>query len=533
MFGGTRMIKLAPPIPAFVPIGFSITNLTVNGGAVTLQWLPGTNTGPFQVQASKLDGNWVNVGAPTSDTTLTFPMMAQTFFRIQRAYTAPPGTLNWVTTSTVLPGDTSQVTIGAAQTDSQGRTVVAGTFSYYITLGGVEIESETTSTAFIARFNKDGSVSLFKKLAVNDLGSVGIGVAIGSSDSIIVSGVIPNFIDFGNGITLTPTTDSQGGHPGDIFIAKFDSSGQIMWANRYGPPNGRGSFSTCSGNAVKVDGSGDIVLAAYISETVTFGTIILSAGPQSCLAVVKLTQDGQTVKWAKVYQGGSSSMRPYAMDLDMMGKIYISGTCGAESNPGGGPIGTDSFLAKYNGVDGAFLAQLGVIGNNGNNGVALDKTTIRVYWTGNTASPNQSFGNGKVCPSSGAFLAQFNSDLSCQWVKGFNPGGGSGNDVGKGLVVDANGFIYCSGVCPSTASLDGAAGFTGAYIGSFKPDGTFRWNKPYSGNGKGFSPPRALTCGTDGTVTGCGAYSQTVNFGGITQTAPIGCSLSFTANYTR
>lgn len=528
---GTSMVR---PMPLIIPSGFIVTNLTVSGGMVTLGWQPGTNSGPFQVQASSLNGTWVNVGAPTAGFTATFPALPQHFFRVSSAVPPPPpGHLNWVTTSTVLPGDTSQVIVGAAQTDSQGRTVIAGTFSYYLTLGGVELESVTTSTAFIARFNKDGSIGLFKKLAVNDLGSVGTGVAIGTSDSIIVSGVIPNFIDFGNGITLTPTTDAQGGHPGDIFVAKFDSSGAIMWANRYGPPNGRGSFSTCSGNVVKVDTSGDIVIAAYIAETVTFGTIILSAGPQSCLAVVKITQDGQTVKWAKVYQGGMSVMRPFAMDLDMTGNLYVSGTCGADSNPGGGPIGTDSFLAKYTGANGNYMMQLGIIGNNGNNGVAVDKSSGVVYWTGNTASAGQSFGNGKTAPASGAFLAKFDPSLVCQWVKSFNPGGGSGNDVGKGVVVDANSFVYCSGTCPTLASLDGAAGFTGAYIGSFKPDGTFRWNKPYSGSGRNVSPPRALTCGTDGTVTGCGTYSQTVDFGGIIQTAPIGCSLSFTANYTR
>ncbi|MSU57242.1 MAG: hypothetical protein EXS35_03505 [Pedosphaera sp.] len=72
-------VSLAQPV---------INNITASDGQITLSWSGGRAS--YQVQAAaRLFGNWVNIGAPTSNNVAVIPMNgSQAFFRVVSDFTA-------------------------------------------------------------------------------------------------------------------------------------------------------------------------------------------------------------------------------------------------------------------------------------------------------------------------------------------------------------------------------------------------------------------------------------------------------------
>ena len=194
------------------------------------------------------------------------------------------GYCNWVVNS--LDAGSGVVALRACAVDSLNRVVGIGYLSGSVALGGITINS-SGGAAFIMRIMPDGTVDLFKRLAVNDLGSVARGVAIDSQGRITVVGGFNNTIDFGNGKVLVGTLDTSNGSPGDIFVAQFDSNANVLWANAYAPPAGRLSNSNCTGSCVARNTDDSLTVAAWISQSVTFGSVTLNAGIQSDVALFR------------------------------------------------------------------------------------------------------------------------------------------------------------------------------------------------------------------------------------------------------
>ncbi len=159
------------------------------------------------------------------------------------------------------------------------------------------------------------------------------------------------------------------------------------------------------------------------------------------------------------YLGGSGFDHGNAIAVDAAGNIYVAGGTGsanfttanaAQSNFGGA---FDCFIAKLNPTGSALIysTYLGGSGGDACLGMALDSSG-NVYLTGLSSSPNfptvnpaqPNFGGG----ASDAFVAKLNANGSSLAYSTYL--GGSGSDIGNGLVVDANGAAYVIGDTSST-----------------------------------------------------------------------------------
>jgi len=90
---GRHMLKAAP-VPAFVPQGFTMTNISVLNGKVTLAWMNGAP--PFQVQENNGHG-WVNAGASTTNHSQTISLNSpQCFYRVRSGPSPPTDSTIWV-----------------------------------------------------------------------------------------------------------------------------------------------------------------------------------------------------------------------------------------------------------------------------------------------------------------------------------------------------------------------------------------------------------------------------------------------------
>jgi hypothetical protein len=114
---------------------------------------------------------------------------------------------------------------------------------------------------------------------------------------------------------------SQGGS--DIFVAKYDTSGNLQWARGYGNPNTTADV----GYAIAVDPSNNVVVTGQFGGRVDFNhtaaTLNLSSAGGSDIFVLELTSAGNTV-WAKRF-GSTADDRGMGLAIDKAANIYLAG----------------------------------------------------------------------------------------------------------------------------------------------------------------------------------------------------------------
>ena len=166
----------------------------------------------------------------------------------------------------------------------------------------------------------------------------GAALAVDGSGNVVVAGGSQGTLDFGSGVTLTDHSGTQS----DIYLAKFSSSGSIVWAHRYGSTTNNAQ----SVYDVDTDSSGNIVMTGAFQGTVDFcapGTAcVLTAavnpvsGPSSDAFIAKYTPGGAAV-WVKSLgesQGGQQVGQ--AVAFDGAGNILATGYAGGDLDFGTG-----------------------------------------------------------------------------------------------------------------------------------------------------------------------------------------------------
>jgi len=106
----------------------------------------------------------------------------------------------------------------------------------------------------------------------------------------------------------------------DIFIAKYDFNGNLLWAQRTGGGNSDES------KAITTDHVGNIYITGFSqSSTITFGnTTLTKVGEDYAdIFVAKYNPSGK-VLWAKSF-GGSNYEEGECIIVDATGNIYLTG----------------------------------------------------------------------------------------------------------------------------------------------------------------------------------------------------------------
>jgi hypothetical protein len=165
---------------------------------------------------------------------------------------------------------------------------------------------------------------------------VGNGVAVDSSDNIYVTGTT------GGGLDNNTSFGSN-----DIFLVKYNSSGEKQWTQQLG-----GHWYTSSGDlvyshndagtGVTVDSSNNIYVTGYFSKSLDGHTN--SGGAEIFLA--KYNSSG-VKQWTKPL-GSSGGDYGYGVTVDSSNYIYVTGSTGGglDGNTNSGSF--DVFLVKYN-----------------------------------------------------------------------------------------------------------------------------------------------------------------------------------------
>ncbi|HEY8660540.1 MAG TPA: SBBP repeat-containing protein [Hanamia sp.] len=326
-----------------------------------------------------------------------------------------------------------------------------------------------------------------------------LGISADQNGNTYITGSFGGTISFPaepNPIQLT----SEGGD--DIFIAKYDASGNVLWAKRAG---GTGADN---GNAIKFDGYGNIYVVGSYTESADFGSLNLTNPITSSVNVFIAKCNGATGDFLWVKQGlGSDYYYRAALDVavDNTGDAYLTGQF--ENKTTFAPLPTltsagwwDIFVVKYNSAGipqwetTAGSSEAGYNLESGN-GIAVDNSG-NVFITGNfngsSANPTY-FGNIPLVSSGGGgfyeedyFLAKYNTSTSSwEWAV---EGGGAGTDYGMKVSLDSYGNPYVNGFLNSSTATFGSisiseSGPKGYFVAKYSPNGNLSWVNPTGGTG--------------------------------------------------
>ncbi len=142
--------------------------------------------------------------------------------------------------------------------DKNQNVCVTGWFMYNIFFGTAAVTLPGWGNIFLASYDRDGNVQWAKAAGGMGINNIGISVKHDKKNNIYIAGQFADTAYFGNHFIV-----SRVGNYADNFLAKYDSSGQALWAqNTYG-------FGYGYGGPLVVDEDGN----AYINKDSAGSTI--------------------------------------------------------------------------------------------------------------------------------------------------------------------------------------------------------------------------------------------------------------------
>lgn len=240
----------------------------------------------------------------------------------------------------------------------------------------------------------------------------------------------------------------------DLFAAKFNANGEMIYTTRIGGSNLERGFG------IAVDSSGNAYLAGRTQSTdfPVVNPAQASFGGVEDAYVLKLNPAGTQLLYS-TYLGGSSTDFACGIAIDAAGNAYVTGdavslkfpvTQGAFQRQYGGGV-SDAFAAKF-GPSGSLVysTYLGGQGFDHGESVAVDGNG-NAYVTGYTPStdfptvhPIQSIPKGPL----DVFVTKLNQDGTALTYSTLL--GGTGAEGGAFVAVDASGNAYVAGATQST-----------------------------------------------------------------------------------
>lgn len=357
-----------------------------------------------------------------------------------------------------------------------------------------------------AKILSDQDLNIPSILAWNDGGEdteEGLDIAVDASGNIYITGDFYGTATFGN----TSITSNGGA---DIFVAKYNKSGSLIWVKKAG---GTGSDY---GENIAVDGNGNIYVTGRFKNTTTIGAITLISAGVDDVFTAKYTNSGE-VEWAQK-AGGNSNDEITGMVADIIGNVYITGNFKNSVFFGNTTIVSagdkDIFIAKYDsGGILQWVEKAGGVSEDSSQGITIDANE-NVYITGYFYNISN-FGNYSVTSagSSDIFTAKYNP-LNDKWIW-VNRAGGPSGDYGGDIVTNSKGEVLISGNFSGTASFSGAfitsAGESDMFIVKYFSTGTLGGLKREGGIKD--ESPRRMAIDANDNIYITGVFTGVSNLG--------------------
>jgi hypothetical protein len=164
-------------------------------------------------------------------------------------------------------GDASDQYAFGITADGSGNIIVTGDFYGTMDFGGGGLTSAGGRDIFVAQFDAGGT-HLWSKRFGDASHQYAFGITADGSGNVIVTGQFLGALDFGGGALTCAGVD-------DIYVARFDATGNHLWSKRFG------DASYQYARSITTDGSGNVIVTGYFYGAVDFGGgLLTSAGGQ-------------------------------------------------------------------------------------------------------------------------------------------------------------------------------------------------------------------------------------------------------------
>lgn len=435
-------------------------------------------------------------------------------------------------------------------TDSNGNLYVAGRFAGTCDMdpgpGIANLISTGASDIFIAKYSPTGAY-----IWAFNIGGTGtdrpMTFKMDPSGNLVLAGDFSTSVDFDPGPSTTTLTSNGGA---DIFVAKYDQSGQLLLAFNVGGPN------TDYAESIAFDSNGDFILVGeFASPTIDMdpgtGTLTLNNFNPSGIsydAYVARFDNTGTLLWAFNLLGTSSDYLKSVV-IDNAGRIITGGyfTGSLVTDPVGGASvtssgGTDCFIARYSSA-GVYDNSWSFGGGGTDNLFALATFNGNIYSTGTFNStadlapgPDTAFVSSRGLTD--VFLNAISPSGSLLWAGGF---GGTGTDNSSHLMMNASGDLYVSGSFVDSADFELGSGIQSVtsyggrdgFYAKYNSTGNLIWTLKVGSNlidyarGMAFAPDGELWC--TGYYGNANLYLDPMNL--ATTLSSVGSNDAFFARY--
>ncbi|RME41564.1 MAG: hypothetical protein D6788_00990 [Planctomycetota bacterium] len=287
-------------------------------------------------------------------------------------------------------GDTDEEMSALAIDSTTGDIYAAGSFGGILTLGSTVLTTAGSLDVFLTKLDANGNVLWARRAGGSDLDAA-TGLGIDAAGNVFVGGFFRGTSTFDN-VTLTS------GVFDDIFLARYDPNGNVVWAQSFGVDG----FDTLFDLAT--DAAGNVyITGSFCCDPLTIGPFTLPPMGVDTMLTAKFAPDGSAL-WARSDSpgGGLGSAGGPA------GTTYVTslftGTATFDTLTLSSAGGSDVFVVQY-GSSGEVLHAFSYGGSDADRGVeiAVDGGG-NVYVTGQYTAP-ATFGNVTLTDGN-AFLAK-------------------------------------------------------------------------------------------------------------------------------
>ncbi|MES2679656.1 MAG: SBBP repeat-containing protein [Bacteroidota bacterium] len=259
--------------------------------------------------------------------------------------------------------------------DVNGNTLVGGFFlNSSITFGTYTLTNAGSHDLFIVKFDPNGTV-LWAKSAGGTMGDISAAISSDANGNAFLTGTFQSAsIVFGT-YTLTNASPPNP----TIFVAKYDASGNILWAKAPGFGEGNGICANFN--------QGVFVTGYYTNTSMVFGTSTLTNNGGDDVFVLEYDFLGNEL--SSVSAGGSLNDHGVSIFPDGSGHVFVTGTFnspsamfGATSLNNTNSNNSDVFIGKLGLCNGVPLSPTDITPPENKNFCEVSSTTLSVTGTG-------------------------------------------------------------------------------------------------------------------------------------------------------
>ncbi len=276
----------------------------------------------------------------------------------------------------------------------------------------------------------------------------------------------------------TASLISRGGW--DVYLAKYDSSGNFIWAKS------AGSVGDDNGATMCTDDSLNVYLVGTVNGTAIFGTdTLIGFGGDDCF-LAKYNSAG-TLIWVR-HMGGAGADEGTDVLLDKNGDLVLSGcfsnTCSFDTITAISQGGSDAFIAKYSSSGHVkWISTQGGTSDDLGFGIAIDNNNKILY--AGLFTTSATFGTVTLTglgANYNTFVSRYSSTGNLEWIK---QAGGNGPTNTLAIATDLNGSVYITGYFSGTTHFDTTSfickGQVDAFVSKYDNNGNRRWTKRFGG----------------------------------------------------